>query len=96
MIEKECERLLRQYISKDMSPAEYVDEDIKLLATEIHTVFPQLTDKIQINDIKKFIDKFTIIGDGNLPGDFQNLRAFFLFYIFLFCNFVRLLRLLFY
>ena len=53
MIEKECERLLRQYISKDMSPAEYVDEDIKLLATEIHTVFPQLTDKIQINDIKK-------------------------------------------
>ena len=53
MIEKECERLLRQYISKDMSPAEYVDEDIKLLATEIHTVFPQLTDKIKMDDIKK-------------------------------------------
>ena len=54
MIEKECERLLNQYISKDMSPAEYVDEDIKLLVTEIHTVFPQLSSKIDENMIKKF------------------------------------------
>lgn len=53
MIEKECERLLRQYVSKDMSPAEYVDEDIKLLTTEIHTVFPQLSEKIKMNDLKK-------------------------------------------
>ncbi len=53
MIEKECERMLRQYISKDMSPAEYVDEDIKLLTTEIHTVFPQLSEKINSADIKK-------------------------------------------
>jgi len=36
-----------------MSPAEYVDEDIKLLVTEIHTVFPQLAEKIKIEDIKK-------------------------------------------
>ena len=54
MIEKECERLLNQYVSKDMSPAEYVDEDIKLLVTEIHTVFPQLSSKIDENMIKKF------------------------------------------
>ena len=52
MIEKECERLLNQYVSKDMSPAEYVDNDLKLLITEIHTVFPQLADKIEIKDIK--------------------------------------------
>ena len=54
MIEKECERLLNQYVSKDMSPAEYVDEDIKWLVTEIHTVFPQLSSKIDENMIKKF------------------------------------------
>ena len=54
MIEKECARLLNQYVSKDMSPAEYVDEDIKLLVTEIHTVFPQLSSKIDENMIKKF------------------------------------------
>ena len=54
MIEKECERLLNQYVSKDMSPAEYVDEDIKLLVSEIHTVFPQLSSKIDENMIKKF------------------------------------------
>ena len=52
MIEKECERLLNQYVSKDMSPAEYVDSDLKLLITEIHTVFPQLAEKIEIKDIK--------------------------------------------
>ena len=54
MIEKECERLLNQYVSKDMSPAEYVDDDIKLLVTEIHTVFPQLSSKIDIDMIKKY------------------------------------------
>ena len=52
MIDKECERLLKQYISKDMSPSEYIESDLKLLVTEIHTVFPQLSDKIQIKDIK--------------------------------------------
>ncbi len=53
MIEKECERMLTQYVSKDMSPSEYIDDDIKLLATEIHTVFPQLSDKIDIYTLKK-------------------------------------------
>lgn len=53
MIEKECERILKQYVSKDMSPAEYVDDDIKLLVTEIHTVFPQLANKIDAPLLKK-------------------------------------------
>lgn len=53
MIEKECERLILQYVSKDMSPSEYVESDIKLLITEIHTIFPQLASKIQIEDIIK-------------------------------------------
>ncbi len=53
MIEKECERILRQYVSKDMSPAEYIDDDIKLLTMEIHTVFPQLSEKIDISTLKK-------------------------------------------
>ncbi len=53
MIEKECERILNQYVSKVMSPAEYVDDDMKLLTQEIHTVFPQLANKIDINTLKK-------------------------------------------
>ncbi|MCD8024476.1 MAG: preprotein translocase subunit SecA [Candidatus Gastranaerophilales bacterium] len=53
MIEKECERILRQYVSKDMSPAEYVEADLKLLTTEIHTAFPQLAEKINIETLRK-------------------------------------------
>lgn len=53
MIEKECERILKQYVSKDMSPAEYVEDDLKLLTTEIHTVFPQLANKIKLDDLRK-------------------------------------------
>ncbi len=52
MIEKESERLLKQYVSKDMSPAEYVEADLKLLVTEIHTVFPQLANKIKLDTIR--------------------------------------------
>ncbi len=63
MIEKECERLLKQYISKDMSPAEYVENDLKLLITEVHTVFPQLADKIDINMVKslRFADILDVL-----------------------------------
>ena len=44
MINLEVDKILRQYISPDMPPAEYVKDDIKMLTNEIHSVFPQLVD----------------------------------------------------
>ena len=44
MINLEVDKILKQYISPDMPPAEYVMDDIKMLTNEIHLVFPQLSD----------------------------------------------------
>jgi len=43
MINLEVDKILKQYISPDMPPAEYVKDDIKMLVNEIHLVFPQLS-----------------------------------------------------
>lgn len=43
MINLEVDKILKQYISPDMPPAEYVKDDIKMLTNEIHLVFPQLS-----------------------------------------------------
>ena len=50
MINLEVDKILRQYISPDMPPAEYVKDDIKMLTNEIHSVFPQLVD-VTVNDL---------------------------------------------
>jgi len=51
MTEKETGRILNQYISKDMSPQEYVPDDINMLIKEFVSVFPQLKDKLNFGDI---------------------------------------------
>ena len=52
MIELEAEKILKQYISPEMSPAEYVFDDLKMLTSEIHSVFPQLFE-IDTRDFKE-------------------------------------------
>jgi len=52
MIEKETERILNQYINKDMSPQEYIYDDLVMFIKEFVSVFPQLKDKIKVEDIK--------------------------------------------
>lgn len=51
MIEKEVERMLSSYINPEMRPAEYIEEDLEAMIRTIHSVFPQLTDKIGVQDI---------------------------------------------
>jgi len=51
MIEKEVERMLGSYISPEMKPAEYIEEDMESLVRTIHSVFPQLSDRVGVQDI---------------------------------------------
>ncbi len=53
MIEKEVDKILRQYISPDMSPSEYVPDELNMLINEMKSVFPQLT-TLSVDDIKNF------------------------------------------
>ena len=52
MIGKETERIISQYINKDMSPQEYVYDDLVMLIKEYSSIFPQLKEKIKVEDIK--------------------------------------------
>ena len=64
MINLEVDKILKQYISPDMPPAEYVREDIKMLTNEIHSVFPQLFD-VQVGDLmeKRYSDMSDYLKD---------------------------------
>lgn len=53
MVEKEVDKILRQYISPDMSPNEYVPDELNMLINEMKSVFPQLT-TLSVDDIKNF------------------------------------------
>ncbi len=53
MIEKEIERMLGSYISPEMRPAEYLEEDFESMIKAMHSVFPQMTDKVNVQDIIK-------------------------------------------
>ncbi len=52
MMEREVERIFGQFISKDMSPQEYIEDDLNMLIKEYTSVFPQLKDELKINDIR--------------------------------------------
>ena len=64
MINLEVDKILKQYISPDMPPAEYVREDIKMLTNEIHSVFPQLFD-VQVDELmeKRYSDMSDYLKD---------------------------------
>lgn len=51
MLEQEVDRLLNSYISPEMQPEEYIQEDMETLIKELHSTIPQLSD-INISDIK--------------------------------------------
>ena len=53
MIQKEADRILAQYISKDMSPQEYVPDDLNMLQKELYSVFPYLKETFRIEDVSK-------------------------------------------
>ncbi len=50
MIEKEVERIIGGYISPEMRPAEYIEEDLESLVKTVHSVFPQLSREIRVED----------------------------------------------
>ncbi len=52
MMLKEVDRILSQYISKDMSPQEYIYEDLVMMVKEFISVFPQLKNKINVESIR--------------------------------------------
>ena len=52
MIQKETDRVLQQYVSKDMAPQEYVPADLQMLIKEFASIIPLLKDKITVDDIK--------------------------------------------
>lgn len=53
MIDREIDRLLKSYITPEMNPEEYVQEDIETLVKELHSVIPQLS-YISVEDIKPY------------------------------------------
>ncbi len=61
MIENEIDRLLKSYITPEMSPEEYVKEDIETLVKELHSTIPQLS-YIGFDDIKNY--KYQRINDN--------------------------------
>ncbi len=48
MIEKEIERIISGYISPEMKPAEYVEEDLHSLVRAVHSVVPQLSGSVNV------------------------------------------------
>ncbi|MBQ3101476.1 preprotein translocase subunit SecA [bacterium] len=69
MITREVDKILSQYISPDMSPAEYVPSEIKLMTDEIHSVFPFMRDITteHIKD-KRFHELSKTLQDRALEG----------------------------
>ena len=53
MIEREIDRLLKSYITPEMNPEEYIQEDLETLVKELHSSIPQLS-YIGIDDIKPY------------------------------------------
>ena len=53
MIDREIDRLLKSYITPEMNPEEYIQEDLETLIKELHSTIPQLSN-ITVNDIKKY------------------------------------------
>ena len=53
MIDREIDRLLKSYITPEMNPEEYINEDLETLIKELHSTIPQLS-YIGIDDIKNY------------------------------------------
>ena len=53
MIDKEIDRLLKSYITPEMSPEEYIPSDLETLVKELHANIPQLA-YIGVDDIKNY------------------------------------------
>lgn len=51
MLEQEIDRLLKSYISPEMQPEEYVNEELQMLIKELHSIIPQLSN-VQISDVQ--------------------------------------------
>ena len=53
MIDKEIDRLLKSYITPEMNPEEYIQEDLETLIKELHSNIPQLS-YLGVDDIKPY------------------------------------------
>lgn len=51
MLEQEIDRLLKSYITPEMNPDEYVNEELQTMIKEIHSTIPQLSD-FNVSDVK--------------------------------------------
>lgn len=82
MIEKEVERLLSGYISPEMKPAEYEEEDLQALVKSIHSVIPHLSDRVSVDDIRnaKFEDAYENIKNQAVDAYKQQEKGIIEFY----------------
>ncbi len=81
MIEREVSRILSSYISPEMSPDEYIFEDLQGLVREVHSVMPQLSN-IDVKDFQglKFdllYDKFKTYAFNAYKQHEENTIAFY-------------------
>lgn len=51
MLDKEMDRLLKSYITPEMQPHEYVQEEIQTMIKELHSIIPQTSD-FNVSDIQ--------------------------------------------
>ncbi len=51
MIEREIDRLMRSFIAPDMSPEEYIYDDLDTMIKELHSIIPQLA-YLKVSDIQ--------------------------------------------
>lgn len=51
MLEQEIDRILKSYITPEMQPEEYVDEEVQTLVKELHSTIPQMSD-LAVLDIR--------------------------------------------
>jgi preprotein translocase subunit SecA len=51
MLEKEIDRLLNSYISPEMNPNEYLEEDLQTLIKELHSIIPQMS-AFEVSDVR--------------------------------------------
>ena len=60
MIDREVDRLLKSYITPEMNPEEYIQDDLVTLIKELHATIPQLSE-ITVDSIKEM--RYTRIYD---------------------------------
>lgn len=72
MIDQEIQRLLNSYITPEMRPEEYIEEDLSTMVKELHSIIPQLS-HFRVGDIQGL--KYDVIYDKIKTSAFDAYSA---------------------